>query len=229
MLESRETMILEALNELPKNFVLIGGYAVNAYVPPRFSIDCDLFVFDGVAEIEAILLKKGFEEAEKGNVHYGKYLRFVRKIDKVSFDLLENTVTDRETGIGFESRLFKQYSKERFTVGRANPTRIKIRIADPELLFAMKFVSARRQDVRDIFMLAGTALDWNLIQEMVEKKCSSELTQKRVKSMKEKVTSPEYRDSLHGAFGKIPEKTFENCSSKLRKFLQSLAKATKEN
>ena len=45
MLESREALILQTLMELPKDVVLIGGYAVNAYVPPRFSINCDLVVF----------------------------------------------------------------------------------------------------------------------------------------------------------------------------------------
>jgi len=59
MLESREELILETLQELPKDTVLIGGYAVNAYVPPRFSIDCDLFVLKGMDKVKKILLKKG--------------------------------------------------------------------------------------------------------------------------------------------------------------------------
>ena len=42
-LQKREKQILEILQKLPKNeFSLIGGYAVNAYTLPRFSIDCDL-------------------------------------------------------------------------------------------------------------------------------------------------------------------------------------------
>jgi len=227
VLELREAIILEALRELPKDFVLIGGYAVNAYVPPRFSIDCDLFVFGEISEIRKILLKIGFEETERGNVHYGEYLRFIRKSDKVSFDLLLNSVLDRETGVIFESNLFKQYSRERITVGRANPIRIKLRIADPELLFVLKFVSARRQDIRDIFMLSGTEMDWELIKELVKKKCAAELVEKRIKSIKEKVTSVSYRDSLHGAFGKIPNKIFENCEENMIKSLDELGNAGK--
>jgi hypothetical protein len=224
MFESREAIILGTLKELPKDVVLIGGYAVNAYVPPMFSIDCDLFVSGEISEIRKTLLKKGFEETEKGNVHYGKYLRFVRKSDKVSFDLMQNSVIDRETGIVFEDSLLNQYSRERFTVGRASPIRINLKIADPELLFAMKFVSNRRQDVRDIFMLSGTELNLDLIKEIVKRKCSAELIGERAKSIKEKVTSIGYRDSLHGAFGKIPGETFESCKANMIKILDELRK-----
>ncbi len=223
MFESREAAILETLMGLPGDFVLIGGYAVNAYVPPRFSIDCDLFVFGGVADITKVLLEKGFGQAERGEVHHGEYIRFVRESDKVSFDLLENAVVDRETGIAFERSLLRQYSGERFTVGRASPTRIRLRIADPELLFAMKFVSARRQDIRDIFMLSCTGLSWGRVEEIVKKKCSPELIEERSISIRKKVVGAGYRDGLHGAFGKIPDETFRRCQSNLLRFLDRLA------
>jgi len=222
VLESREALILQVLRKLSGDFILIGGYAVNAYVPPRFSIDCDLVVFEGVEGMKEILGKNGFEETEKGDVPYGEYIRFMHKKEKVSFDLLVNSVLDRDSGVVFEGSLFKKYSRERVTVGRANPIRIKMRIADPELLFVMKFVSARRQDIRDIFMLSGTELNWNLIKEIIKKKCNEELMKERVRLIKAKVTSKDYRDSLHGAFGKIPDKTFDNCSLNLVKFLDGL-------
>ena len=222
MLEPKEAIILETLRELPRGIVLIGSYAINAYVPPRFSIDCDLVVLNEITEIKKILVKNSFEETDKGDVPYGKYLRFMRKDDKVSFDLMLNSVLDRETGIFFEGSLFEEYSKERFTVGRANPIRIIMRIANPEILFAMKFVSARRQDIRDIFMLSGIELNWDLITKIIKKKCSKEVIEKRVKSIKQKVTSKDYRESLQGAFGKIPDKIFESCSTNLVKFLDEL-------
>jgi hypothetical protein len=220
--ESREDLILQVLQKLPKDVVLIGGYAVNAYVPPRYSIDCDIVVFEGVAEAKKTLAKHGFKETEKGGVPYSEYIKFVREGDKVSFDLLLNSVLDRDSGIVFEGNLFKQYSKERVTVGRANPIRIKMRIADPELLFSMKFVSARRQDIRDIFMLSGTELYWNLIKEIIKEKCGEKLTEERARLIKAKVTSKHYRESLQGAFGRIPDKTFDTCSSNMLKLLDVL-------
>jgi hypothetical protein len=208
--------------ELPKDVVLIGGYAVNAYVPPRFSIDCDLVVFKDVTEIKKMLVRNGFEETEKGDVPYGECFRFVGEKEKVSFDLLLNSVFDRASGIVFEGSLFKRYSRERVTVGRANPIRIKIRTADAELLFAVKFVSARRQDIRDIFMLSGTELNWNFIRDIIKEKCSEKLLKERVKTVKAKVANESYRDSLHGAFGKIPDKKFDRCLSNLVRFLDGL-------
>lgn len=222
MLESREALILQILRELHKDVVLIGGYAVNAYVPPRFSIDCDLVVFNEIKEVMEILLKNGFEETEKGVIPYGEYVRFTRRREKISFDLLLNSVLDRDTGVIFESSLFKKYSKERITVGRANPARIQMRIADPELLFAMKFVSARRQDVRDIFLLSGTELNWSSVKEIIEEKCSKELIKERIRLIKAKVTGRNYRNSLHGAFGRIPDRTFEKCRSNMFKFFDGL-------
>ena len=83
-------------------------------------------------------------------------------------------------------------------------------------------VSARRQDIRDIFMLSGTERDWNFIRDIVKEKCSEKLLKKRVKMIKAKVASESYRDSLHEAFGKIPDRTFDRCVSNLVRFLDGL-------
>ena len=222
MLESREAVILEALREMTGGVVLIGGYAVNAYVPPRFSIDCDLVVLDELDRIKGLLIEKGFDEIERGEVPKGEYFRFHRSREKVTFDLLVNSVFDRETGVAFEGALFGKYSKERITVGRLHPVAISMRIADPELLFAMKFVSARRQDIRDVFMLSGIELDWSLIKEMIKAKCGRELMEGRIGLIRSTVMSMSYRDSLQGSYGKIPDKTFNNCIRNLVKFLDGL-------
>ncbi len=222
MLESREAVIFEALREMTGGVVLIGGYAVNAYVPPRFSIDCDLVVLDQLDRIKGVLIEKGFDEIERGEVPKGEYVRFLRRREKVTFDLLINSVFDRETGIAFEGALFSKYSKERVTVGRVSPVGISMRIADPELLFAMKFVSARRQDVRDVFMLSGIELDWGLIREIIKTKCGRELIERRIGIIRSIVMSMSYRNSLQGSYGKIPDKTFNNCIQNLVKFLDGL-------
>lgn len=223
MLQDREKVVLEILKELPKaNVVLIGGYAVNAYVPPRFSIDCDLVLLDDPKIVEAALKRCNFSKTETGDVPYGNYMRYFRENEKVAFDLLVNSVLDRDTGIVFESALFKKYSKFRTTVGRANPIRIEIRIVDPELLFAMKFVCARKQDIRDMFMLAGENLNRELIAELLLKKCNTEQLKEISDHIRKAVESKTYRDSLHGAYGWIPDERFALCQKRLIEILDIL-------
>jgi len=222
MLDAREGIIIKTLERLPReDVVLIGGYAVNAYVPPRFSIDCDLVVLGSSSKLESLLREDGFKKVGEGDVSYGTYVRYETEKVKVSFDLLKNSVVDRDTKIVFEGDLFQKYSAERTTVGRSVPTRIRMRIVDPELLFAMKFVSARRQDVRDMFMLSGADLNWDLISELVSVKCGRELIGKRSRSISRDVQSENFRDSLHGPFGRIPSERFELCRRRLVEFLKT--------
>lgn len=220
MIQERERVVLETLEKIPKqNVVLIGGYAVNAYVPPRFSIDCDLVILDNAKNIEDALKKDGYAKEEAGDVPFGNYLRYVSEKEKVSFDLLVNSVLDRGSGVVFEAELFEKYSRRRVTVGRAYPIRIEMRIADPELLFAMKFVSARKQDTRDIFMLAGEGLKWDLIVKIILGKCNSDMIKKRIDLIKRSIESKGYRDSIHGPFGKMPDERFDSCRKRLLDFL----------
>ena len=52
LFQLREKEIFETLKKLKnQKFVLIGGYSVNAYAMPRFSVDCDIVIKD---EIELI-------------------------------------------------------------------------------------------------------------------------------------------------------------------------------
>ena len=223
MIQDRERIVLETLEKIPKqNAVLIGGYAVNAYVPPRFSIDCDLVVLDNSKATEDALKRDGYAKEEAGDVPYGNYIRYVREKEKVSFDLLVNSVLDRESGVVFEAELFGKYSRKRVTVGRANLIRIEMRMADPELLFAMKFVSIRKQDIRDIFMLAGEDLKLDLIIKITSDKCGSEMVKKRIDLIKRSIESKSYRDSIHGPFGKMPDERFNSCKKRLLDFLGKL-------
>jgi hypothetical protein len=230
MLDARERIILKTLQRLPReDVVLIGGYAVNAYVPPRFSIDCDLVVLGNSSGLESLLREDGFKKTSEGDVSYGGYVRYEVEKVKVSFDLLKNSVVDRDTEIVFEGELFRKYSAERTTVGRSVPTRIRMRIVDPELLFAMKFVSGRRQDVRDMFMLAGGDLNWTLVSELVSTKCSRLLIGKRSRSTTRDVQSKNFRDSLHGPFGRIPNERFELCRRRLVEFLGTVLSREKSS
>jgi hypothetical protein len=224
MMKGREGSVFEALARLPKaGVVLIGGYAVNAYVPPRYSIDCDVVVLGSTKEVESVLQESGFREAESGDTPYGRYLRYEKSEEKVAFDLLVNSVLDRDTGVVFEAGLFEKYSAERTTTGRSVGLRATMRIADPELLFVMKFVTGRRQDVRDIFMLASIPLNWALVERLVSMKCGGGLVKERVEMIRRSISSADYRDSLQGPYGRIPDDRFEMCRRGLISFLGRLS------
>lgn len=229
-LHEREKAVLETLQKAPKqDIVLVGGYAINAYVPPRFSIDCDLVVLGDPSKVEKLLKDQGFVKADAGNVPSGSYIRYVRKKEGVSFDLLVHSVHDRQSGVTFHAALFEKHSKTRSTVGRVNPIRIVMRIADPELLFAMKFVAGRRQDVRDLFMLAGEELDWNVVGGILRQKCEADLIEKRTNAIRKGFEAANYRPSLQGAYGKMPDQKFETCKTRLTRFLDELAKRARED
>nr|MBI4157208.1 hypothetical protein [Candidatus Woesearchaeota archaeon] len=80
MLQSREKEIFETLKKIARfKFVIIGGYAVNAYTLPRFSVDCDI-VFkdkDELKEIEEVLVNFNYvtEENNKDKAfNYGDFI-----------------------------------------------------------------------------------------------------------------------------------------------------------
>ena len=92
-------------------FVIIGGYAVNAYTLPRFSVDCDIVVKDReeLKEIEDVLVDFGYvkEENNKDKTsYYGDFLRLEKDMGnnvKVSIDILIKEVLDRQTNATFSA------------------------------------------------------------------------------------------------------------------------------
>jgi len=86
-LQLREKEIFETLKKIKKsNFVVIGGYAVNAYTLPRFSVDCDIVIKDRkeLEKIEEALLEVGYrkEKNYSDEVPYdGKFERFEKELN----------------------------------------------------------------------------------------------------------------------------------------------------
>ena len=94
MLQLREKEIISLLKSLNNfDFVVIGGYAVNAYTLPRFSVDCDIVLKKRNDRIEKILKDQGYKltGSEKNTVYGGEFLRFEKTLEnnfKVSMDIL---------------------------------------------------------------------------------------------------------------------------------------------
>jgi len=97
LLQEREKEIFETLKKIKGvHFVVIGGYAVNAYTLPRFSVDCDI-VLQERTEGEKISLQleaQGYVKEKNSSQqppYHGKFLRYVKKLGasfQVSMDIL---------------------------------------------------------------------------------------------------------------------------------------------
>lgn len=97
LLQRREQEIFETLRKIQFcRFVIIGGYAVNTYTLPRFSVDCDIVIEDQreqekiVRELEQLGYHK--EELINPNFPYhGSFSRYIKELPlgfKVSMDIL---------------------------------------------------------------------------------------------------------------------------------------------
>jgi hypothetical protein len=234
-LQLREKEIFETLKHIKKlNFAVVGGYAVNAYTLPRFSVDCDIVVLNDKEseKIEKELLKLGYKESKTEaetpyntenklnpcflspkNQHKdfcdGSFKRYEKEISKdfsVSMDILIKEVLDRQTNSTFSAEWVIENSKIRSLKGKTITEELKLRIINPEALFVMKMITCRLTDIRDIFLLISSTKDKSWIKEEISKRCSFE---NRFEKVKEEITSKQFKDGLQGVFGLVDNKIFE--------------------
>ena len=157
-LQLREKEIFETLKKIKKsNFAVIGGYAVNAYTLPRFSVDCDIIIKHrkDLGEIEEALLELGYlkEKNYSNEVPYqGNFERYEKEIGKnfkVSMDILIGEVFDRGTKAKFSADWVFNNSTLRNLQGKTISEQLKIKIINADALFVMKLISCRQTDIEN--------------------------------------------------------------------------------
>ena len=215
MLQLREKEIFETLKKMNKfNFVIIGGYAVNAYTLPRFSVDCDIVVKDTkeLKEIEDVLISLSYTKEENNKdkaSYYGDFLRLEKDLGddiKISIDILIQEVLDRQTNVTFAADWVFNNSEIRTLRGKTITEELKLRIINLDALFVLKFVSCRLTDIRDIFMLAPNIKKKEWVKEEISKKYDFNTLFLKVKN---KITAKQFKDSLQGVYGIVDERVFE--------------------
>jgi len=213
LFQLREKEIFETLKKLRnRKFVLIGGYAVNAYTMPRFSVDCDIVIHQ--EDFEAItqdLISIGYKESdEKSEVPYnGKFARFEKIIKenfKVSIDILIDEVMDRQTGAKFLVDWIFDNSSVKVLRGKTITEKIDIRIINPEAIFTMKIIACRGTDIRDIFLMIAYIKDKNFIKKEVSNRVDFK---ERLEKVIKEINSAQFKDGLQGVFGFVDNKLFE--------------------
>lgn len=193
-------------------FVVIGGYAVNAYTLPRFSVDCDIVIEKGseLDKIEKALLETGYDkkDVEKADTKTN-FARYEKEIDRsfnVSIDVLVGEVSDRQTGVSIPSDWIFKNSEIKELKGKTITDRLEVRIINVDALFVMKMISCRQTDIRDLFMISPITRD----KEWIKTEISSRYDfNNRLRRVKEVINSKEFRNGLQGVYGMIDDKTFK--------------------
>ena len=220
-LEKREREIFETLKRIKEaTFVVIGGYAVNVYALPRFSIDCDIVVKNTKEAdiIEKMLSLQGYVKGEESKVtapYRGEFIRYEKTIEKefkVSFDILIGNVVDRQTGAVLSADWVFEHSSRKELRGKVVADKVEVHVPTVEALIVMKILSCRNTDMRDIFMMIDKVRDKDIIRKEVSERTDFS---KQFMKLKEKITSKEFKNNLQGVFGLVQEKTFETNKEKV--------------
>lgn len=210
----REEEIFQTLRELKdSDFVVIGGYAVNAYTLPRFSVDCDIVIKNenALKNIEYILLKRGYiREDQNAEMHYsGSFSRYNKKLENdfiVSMDILIHTIVDRMTGATFSAEWIFENSSKKILKGKTILEELKLPIINIDALLVMKIISCRSTDIRDVFMMIPDVTNKAWVKSEIMLRYN---LKDRITKIIEKVTSKQFKDGLSGVYGYFDAKVFE--------------------
>ena len=211
----REKEIFETLNKIKKsNFVVIGGYAVNAYTLPRFSVDCDIVIKDRkeLEKIEEVLLEMGYrkERNYSDEIPYGgNFERYGKELGnnfKVSIDILISEIFDRQTKAKFSADWVFDNSSLRNLQGKTISEQLKLKIINADALFTMKLICCRQTDIRDIFLLINSVKDKKWVKKEISKRYD---LKDRLSKALSKINSKQFKDELQGVFGMVDDRIFE--------------------
>ncbi len=165
--------VLRQIYPLSDNFVLIGGYAADAYSPlPRYSVDCDIVITQSnLQTFTTILEKKGFSDRKviyRNDIEGIKTLKLKKQIGSryAALELLTDGAKCRQTGAVWSYSEIKESSEDRVVLGVTDSARS--RVARRELLIAMKLHSGRGPDLRDVVMMVEDT-DWKVVEKYAKK------------------------------------------------------------
>jgi len=164
-LETEVLRILRILNEATDGFVVIGGYAVNAHGQHRFSVDCELATNrDNVPAIDATLLGEGYDlKRSEVRPPIGVTIReYAKSIggETASVMLFVDTVVNTTTRGIWTYKFIRENSVEAIVAGATGST--PSRVAQRNLLVAMKLHAGETQDFEDVVMLSER-VDWKMV------------------------------------------------------------------
>lgn len=137
--------------------VLIGGYALRAFVPfSRYSRDCDFVLKENLSLIKEFVSSDVSIETFETKDDYG-YMRWIKFFDvgkrkvRVGVDFMEKQVRGRESeAFVIDDKFFADRQKTKITIGNKE---CEVFIPSYADFFLLKVMAARKSDTRDIASL----------------------------------------------------------------------------
>jgi hypothetical protein len=162
--DERESQAILFLDELPLEFdpVLIGGYAVAAYAPPRYSVDVDLTLPAKRAGVALQWLRRSNFKAELtlSELHGKlKLTKYRMRRGSCSGDLYFGGLVSRPSGAVVPHSWIGKLPRLTTLELRSGTTRRPFPVARPEALWTLKLLAGRPQDLTDLFMMMHEPVD----------------------------------------------------------------------
>lgn len=227
-IEERERACFDLLERLSRDkYVLIGGYATSAFDFPRFSVDLDIAIKGEDLKLFTDLLEQqGYSRVirsdEFSRTYEGEFIRFEREVNglSVSADLLVNMVQSRQTNSAYSFGYLFKNSEIRNIIGYSQDLAVRARVADREMLIALKANSMRLPDQRDIIALCNGEVDVKKVVKHLER-CPKDVIKENISKLLATIEDPKQKDSIKGVFG-LPDEIYERVISRTEAIFMKL-------
>jgi Nucleotidyl transferase AbiEii toxin, Type IV TA system len=182
-LDARERTVLSLLDRWPWELggVVIGGYAVIAYGPPRYSNDVDIVIPSAAApSVRNWLRTEGLKITKRSVPNLQNFEGQVERYrsSPITLDLLANAVRDRDAGVDVPESWISMRARKMKLVTLSGRTAIDVPVARPEALWALKLQAGRPRDISDLFAIAETPFDVGEVENLFRDLLSSTLVNK---------------------------------------------------
>ena len=219
--------------------VLVGGYAVSAYGPPRFSLDLDLVT--PAAEVpgfHAALREAGLARVRDwagGAGLGGRAERWSRGKEAfpLAVDLLVDGISDRVSGASHPYAAIRRGARHRTVRGLDPSSEARPLVPSAEVLVALKLESARLVDLRDLAILAGAGVDAAAVAAFL-RGVRRDVLEEHLDALSAALGRRDYEDSLKGvsmldarAFRRLADRT-RGLVLELREALSRTGRAERE-
>jgi hypothetical protein len=151
--------------------VLVGGYAVSAYGPPRYSVDLD-FVIRAEKQVPAEdwlkqerfgLGKRWKSRAEGSTAAVSRWQKGL-----ITIDLLAGAVRDREAGVDVPASWVMKVPRMVRLVLLSSSTSSPFPVCRPAALWALKLQAGRPQDLSDLFVISEVPVPLEEVRALFE-------------------------------------------------------------